>query len=213
MWMAQSTSFLLRIHNFFMAHHTYRTDGIVLSGMDAGEGSRYLGLLTEELGFIEAHCASVREMRSRMRFHTQPYTLATFGLVRGKEVWRLTNALEIQSAAAFRDTPNGRGAVARVSTLVRRLLHGEEPNRALFSAMRNMLLYLADPTISEKEARRVECITLLRSLSSLGYLGESDSFAHFIAEPLFNPQLLAAFAEQEREAVVAINRSLKETQL
>lgn len=196
-----------------MAHHTYRTQGLVLGGMDTGEGSRFLTLFTEELGMVRAHCASGREMRSKMRSHTQPYTVAFFGLVRGKEVWRVANAIEVHGPAPFRENRHAHTALARVCTLLCRLVSGEERNERLYASLYAMFVRLITSPVSEREVRHIECITLLRTLACLGYLGESESFGSFIAEPVFNPELLASFVPYEREAVVAINRSLKATQM
>ena len=197
-----------------MAHHTYRTEGFILGSADAGDASRYLFLFTRELGFVFAHTRSAREMRSKLRYHTQEYTLAQVALVRGRGLWRLINAIEVCNAThALRKKRDARAALARVSLLVRRLLHGEERNEYLFAALTAMLSCMSSCELSERDIQRVEYITVLRVLFSLGYLEEKAAFAPFLHEPVFTGALLEIMGENEREVVVAINASLKAAQL
>lgn len=182
--------------------------------MDAGDASRYLFLLTRELGFVCAHTRSAREMRSKLRYHTQEYTLAQVALVRGRGMWRLTNAIEVCNAThALREKREARAALARVSSLVRQLLHGEERNEYLFVALRAMLSFLSSTALSERDIQRVEYITVMRILFSLGYLEEKAAFAGFLQDPVFTEVLLESMGEYERHAVAAINASLRATQL
>jgi len=197
-----------------VAHHTYRTEGFILGSVDAGDASRYLFLFTRELGFVCAHIRSAREMRSKLRYHTQEQTLATVALVRGRGMWRLTNAVEMCNAThALREKRDARAALARVSFLVRQLLHGEERNEYLFAALSAMLSFMSSTTLTERDIQRVEYITVLRVLFSLGYLEEKAAFAGFLQDPVFTEVLLEAMGEHERQAVAAINASLKATQL
>lgn len=197
-----------------MAHHTYRTEAFILGSAEAGEANRSLSLFTRELGFVFAHATSIRHLRSKLRAHTQEYTLAHIGLVRGKNMWRLVNAIEVCNGAhALRGQPDALGALSRVFTLSRRLLHGEERNEYLFAALREMLSFLCSNTREKQDITRAEYVTVLRALFSLGYLEEKASFAPFLTEPLFTPALLTAMGGEERHAIAAINTSLKATQL
>lgn len=197
-----------------MAHHTYRTEAFILGSAEAGDANRCLFLLTRELGLVYAHARSVRAMHSKLRQQTQDYTLAQVGLVRGRDVWRLTNALEVCNGShALREKREARAALARVFLLVRRLLHGQERNEYLFAALSAMLSFLSSNALTERGVKRVEYITVLRVLFCLGYLEKTAAFGGFLYEPVFTEALLETMGDCERQAVHAINASLKATQL
>src|SRR3989344_1952314 len=116
-----------------MSHPIYRTEGVVLGGNDTGEGSRILHILTPDLGLVRVLAQGVRELKSKLRYATQYFSYALFELVRGKDLWRLTNAEE--AVSFYKNlSPLAKTRVAEVTALVRRLTRGEEPNEELFFA-------------------------------------------------------------------------------
>lgn len=92
----------------------------------------------------------------------------------------------ITGSVAHASSREGVSLRARIMNLVRRLVHGEEKNEPLFQAL---LLLVSDSVPSE-------ALVLARVLSSLGYL-----------------DLALIEGKSEREAILVINRAIKETQL
>jgi hypothetical protein len=99
--------------------------------------------------------------------------------VKGKEVWRLTGSDRLDET--LRPDP----LRARVLSLVRRLVQGEERNDQLFAALKDVFHMV----LSEADA-------LARVLAALGYLN------------------LEEFVDKsDREKILVVNKALKETQL
>jgi DNA repair protein RecO len=199
---------------FYAMHHTYRTEGIVLGSAPRGEGSRNLALFTEELGLVYAAARSVRETRSKLRFHLQDYSLTDLSLVRGREVWRLTNAAELSSVTRLWGTsPEFLRTIVRVTSLLQRLLHGEERNRYLFDSLKSLFLLFHGGMCVTDDIVNGEYITVLRILHSLGYLEERREFSHFLASTALEKPLYQSMQNHHTSTVRAINASLKASNL
>jgi recombinational DNA repair protein (RecF pathway) len=162
-----------------MSYAVYTTRGFILGSAPSGEASKIYSIYTEDFGLIRGKAQGVRLLVSKLRYNLEDYSFATFSLVRGKEVWRVTGA-EKESIPASNTRVR-----ARILNLTRRLVQGEERNDALFAA----LLSLKEESISET-------VALAAILDALGYLDKKT-----------------LEGKSEREAILEINRALKETQL
>jgi len=107
-----------------MSHFIYSTEAIILDEMPQGEDSRLYFLLTEDLGLVLAQATGVRLLKSKLRFHLSLFDLARVELVRGKNIWRITSARSEAEAGKFYRSQNV-DVFARLSRLVRRMVHGE----------------------------------------------------------------------------------------
>lgn len=166
-------------YNSSMSYAVYTTRGWILASAPSGEASKSYSIYTEDFGLVSARAQGVRKLDSKLRYNLDDFSFATLSLVRGKEFWRLTGAEKAELPEG------GKLARARVLSLVKRLVHGEERNEALFRALSRLTGEGAG-----------EADSLAGVLAALGYLD------------------LAAFeGKTEREKVLAINRALKETQL
>ncbi len=162
-----------------MSYAVYTTRGFILGSAPSGEASKTYSIYTEDFGLIKGKAQGVRLLVSKLRYNLEDYSFATFSLVRGREVWRITGAEK-----EFAPMSDAR-VRARILNLTRRLVQGEERNDALFAA----LLSLKDESVSETSA-------LASILDALGYLDKKS-----------------LEGKSEREAILEINRALKETQL
>ena len=118
-----------------MSHHIYKTEGFVLGSVNIGEANQYLSLFTKDLGLVKATARSVREERSKLRYSLQHFSYSSFSLVRGRNVWRITGAQEKYNI--FHDCKGDKEKqqmLARLFSLLQRLLAGEEKNEHLFKA-------------------------------------------------------------------------------
>lgn len=183
-------------------HNIHVTEGLVLGKRGLGEANVGISLLTEDLGLVRASARSARLGRSKLRYGLEPLTLARFSLVRGRHEWRLTGVEHINRLAPS-------AAHGRISSLLLRLVAGEEPHPALFADVKNGFLLLASQN-SQTEA--VETVLVLRILSHLGYLPQSAALAPFI-EAQFSLELSAKALAERALLVRAINESLKATGL
>ena len=164
-----------------MSYAVYTTRGFILGSGPSGEASKIYVIYTEDFGLIRAKAQGVRLIQSKLRYNLEDFSFCSLSLVRGKEVWRLTRSESLGGEG----TKENRLVRARVLSLVRRLVQGEERNDDLFKC----LLMLEKEDIKETDI--LEAI-----LSALGYL-----------------DLSATLGKSERERIMAINKALKETQL
>jgi DNA repair protein RecO len=189
-------------------HHVYSTEGFVLESLPKGEANRFYYIFTEDLGLLAASAQGVRLLKSKLRFHLEPYARVGVSCVKGKEIWRITNAREIEQRALSRDA---KLAYARVLSLVRRLVRGEDKNEILYKALLETHEYLGGD-IEGEAISAIEIGAVLKVLHSLGYVDPKQKAEKVVNEP-FSPDLLAHINSSKKDLIVEINTSLRETQL
>jgi recombinational DNA repair protein (RecF pathway) len=152
---------------------------------------------------VGATAQGVRLSVSKLRYYTQDYAYSLFSLVRGKDVWRMTGAKDIEGVGEVKE--ENKKLWVRVLTLLRRLVPGEEQNERLFLIIENLHKYLSE-NIAEKDL--VEYLTVFRILNTLGYISSKDFEREAITEEVLNE------VRNKREDVLkTINIGLKESQL
>ena len=153
-------------------YRIYHTEAFVLGSRPKGEDSKILILYTRELGLIYAHAQGIRKISSKLRFTLQDFSHARVDLVRGKEVWRVTTASPLVSHKTVCHSPIAERIVARITSLVMRLVTGEESNEEVFSAMMRAYDLLAVPH-DAAQYRVIELLSVARILVALGYLSRT----------------------------------------
>jgi DNA repair protein RecO (recombination protein O) len=189
-------------------YQKYQTDALVVGSRERGEADRVYSLYTKEFGLVRARASAVRSERSRMRFALQNYARAAAALVRGKRGWRVAGASAIQSAPS---DMRGLAAFARISTLLLRLVDGEDKNEYLFAALAE-----AHGTLMQKKCdayATVELVCVARMLFALGYISdEALSTALFTHTAYTGESLLEAEGMRDK-LLSSINKAIAETQL
>ena len=155
-------------------HHIYHTEAFVLSTRQFGEDSKVITLYTREVGLVRARAPGIRQISSKLRYTLQNFSYAQVDLVRGKEVWRITTAVPLASNTDILCFPEREQVIARISSLVSRLVTGEERNDEIFFILTNMCDVLRS-TISLDYAycAKRELLYVAKILMSLGYLSRS----------------------------------------
>lgn len=196
-------------------HHIYHTPSFILSGSDIGEANRTFAVFTRELGLIRASAQGVRFQKSKLRYSLHELSFSDISLVRGKEFWRVTGAVQRDCLyESLRGNPHLLAVFGRVFALLLRLLSGEEKNSLLWSYLEEAFRFAATAKLAETApVRNFECIFVLRILSSLGYLGASPETAAFVETPFWSEEILGKMNLFLPRALTQINRSLKESQL
>jgi recombinational DNA repair protein (RecF pathway) len=205
-----------------MAHHVYTTDAFVVESTPSGEANKSYLLFTRELGMIRSTAQGVRLLKSKLRFSLQDFTQVSVSVVRGKDIWRITNAKAIRHLYnEFRHEEDIVICIAQTFALVKRLVPGEEKNEKLFIFIEKALDFLetylkkaknnSDNELREKISS-FESILVLNILFELGYLAPISELEKFI-EPDFTEELLYSMNAVRKIAYSEINKSLHETQL
>lgn len=150
-------------------HHIHHTEAFVLGSRPKGEDSKILILFTRELGLIYAHAQGVRKLTSKLRYTVQDFSKIQVDLVRGKEVWRVTTASPIFSYKDVCRHQKGERIVAHISSLIVRLVRGEDANEEVFRAI-SRAYDLLEVQSDKTEYRVIELLSVARILVALGYL-------------------------------------------
>lgn len=172
-------------------HHIYTTPAFIVHSAPHGEAGKFLLLFTKDFGMIGAVAQGIRLSQSKLRYHVQDFSFCMVSIVRGKEVWRLTGAHEI-------DQKKKTGILhIKILKLLRRLLQGEEKNNKLFEIMKD--LYQTSTDHIDHEI--MECVTILQILNTLGYIPDKDLL------------LIENAKENKAKIIKVINFALSESQL
>lgn len=193
-----------------MAYHLYHTEGIVLGSKDTGESNRFYFILTRDLGLVGAVAQGVRELKSKLRGHLAAGSRGAMTFVRGRDVWRLTSAEEV---SGFDRRDHGRlRAALRMAGLVRRLVHGEERDTALYDEVRAALAFVSSLECKEEDRALIEVVFAVRILAHLGY-GEEDEAVGTALGGAWGSELLDATRPHARTMVHAVNEALRASHL
>jgi len=193
-------------------HHIYTTEAIVIRSIPMGEANRLYFLLTRDLGFIKAAAQGVRLSKSKLKGHLQVFSLIKVSVVKGRDLWRITNAETIIQNGVIKD--KGKLSVLfNSSALLLRLIHGEEKNEKLFECVESAYILCRDANLSIEELKNTEILTVLRIMHFLGYIKKAEGLSSFAEGTNLTPELLTDFSSKSKLAVFEINTALKETHL
>jgi recombinational DNA repair protein (RecF pathway) len=204
-----------------MSHHVYTTPGFVVESHPHKEAGKFIYIFTRDLGMVGAAASGIRFEKSKLRYHAQDFSLATFSLVRGKETWRVVGAQEVLHhripTAGDKDAAAHAGYLlyVRILKVLKRLIPGEEKNEALFDAVLVAGNALAGETFTSVELQLIEPLIMLRILHHLGYVRNSADFTDFIKDNSFEKGIVAVLIapNMKSKIIKEINTALKESQL
>lgn len=192
-------------------HQLYESEAYVLRSAPQGEADAHLVLFTEQFGLLHARAQGLRYEKSKLRFAVQPYSRMTASLVRGKGVWRLTNAQAGQNVSAIAP-PYALAAVARIFSLLERLLSSESVDSGLFTVVDMGVRFLSTCT-DRSTCKAAEVLLVLRILYVLGYVGNAYAIETFVQTEVWTEELLVRVEQHKKELVHIINVGLQESQL
>jgi len=190
-----------------MAHHIYHTPAIVLKTKSLGEYNQMVSLLTKDVGVVYAIAQGIRKEQSKLRYSVQDYAQVNASLVRGRTVWRVTGAQEIENVFyAVRESEAKKRVLAHLAALIQRLVQGEEENEALFAIM--CAAQGATKDVEEQYVMSVESISVIRILHALGYIHADSKISPFITDYTFHDKILKDADDMKKELISEINRAL-----
>lgn len=201
-----------------MAHHIYVTPGFVIDSKNRGDANKLLSIFTRDLGLILVSAQGIRHLKSKLRFHTDLLSYAEFSVVRGKEMWRLTGASGRSEEQNFlfetlRTNSEYKLLFAKLFSLLKRLLHGEDPNVELYQLLVEGLTFLSQERVTGELLAAFEHIIVIRMLASLGYISGKGKGSFFITQSGWNIPLLESAAKIRHELTMEINNALRESHL
>lgn len=192
-------------------HHIYETNAFVLKNTPQGEADAFITLFTKDLGLIRATAQGIRYEKSKLRFAVQNFSYAHVSLVRGKGVWRLTNATPLENFSNLNQ--DSLCVVARIFKLLERLLAGESGDEKLFNILYSGIKFLENNQQEKEKIGDIEAVIVLRILNRLGYVGQSEKINFFVLNDEWEGEVFEQMKKERREALRVINSGLRESQL
>lgn len=186
----------------------YTTDAFVLGSVPSGEADRLVSFYTRDFGLVKAVSKSVRLQKSKLKAHLEEGNFLAVSLIKGKEIWRLTDA-ERKEEISF---PSGEFDVfIKIIRLLKSLVQGEEPHPDLFDLVLESRRVLNN-NLSKEELSSLECLIVVRILDSLGYGRQEKDWGISVSEPICKELLSEVYSKKDK-LVTLINNSLKESHL
>jgi DNA repair protein RecO len=190
-------------------HHIYTTKGLILNSVQRGEADKVLTIFTRDMGLIYVFAQGARLEKSKLRYHIEDYSWGTFSLVRGKDIWRLTGA-ETKRAKKYHYP-----LLSRLSSTVRRFVHGEDVNEKLFDILESFIDFLdsVDEGMMSDMSLSLESLLILYILNSLGYIGTIKELSNILSLNKFTHEILSEANKFKNLINIHINKAFKESHL
>lgn len=194
-----------------MSHYIYQTEGIILEKKNFGEADQFISFYTSGLGGFKAVANGVRLLKSKLRYNLDNLSYANFSFIRGKESWRIIDAIEIPGFNIKKDNDKY-VSLGKITRLLSRLVQGEERNEHLWSIVWSGMSFLDKNSFDKKSLVNFEVIMALRILDNLGYIGEVGNLGRFLRGE-FTLEIISEMDDFKREATREIKNGLKESHL
>ena len=202
-----------RANNNALAYHIYKTEGWVIHSADVGEADRFVDIFSSEFGLIRAMARGVRKLDSKLRYGLQDYSFGNIYLVKGREIWRVVNVEKLDYLdRVFRDREVLK-MIGRIFSLLRRLIKGEEKDRAVFDDVKSAIKLISETSLSRNDLRQMEVILVFRILQRLGYIGRDGRVDYLADFSGWDLKILKIDDLTRVAAVLQINRSISHSHL
>jgi recombinational DNA repair protein (RecF pathway) len=207
-------------------HEKYTTRGCIIHASAYREADKIISIYTEDFGLVSVVAAGVRRSPSKLRYHIQDFSVRRFSLVRGRDIWRLVGAEEIAGIINLDPAASleALSVYARVLSLIRRLVRGEEKNEQVFLTLFSLHNLLSTPNVISVENTQVkentnvnmaalETLAVFRILHSLGYIKSDVATEPLITPPEISSNLVTSAKPLVSSLISAINAGLTESHL
>lgn len=190
-----------------MSHRLYHTPGFVLDRRDLKETDSLLYILTRDFGLLVVHAKGLRQISSKLRYHTSLFAYGNFSLVRGREFWRLVGAEESGLFNFNKKQIEEYLIYVRILTVLKQFFHGEDDSQLLFDDLVRSFSFLVDSALDVEDYQNFECILVLRVLRYLGYLEEISELKPFVDFSDWQADIVGRMDDFRIPAISLINKS------
>ncbi len=131
-----------------------------------------LSVFTRELGLVSVYGRSIREARSKLRYHAQELSFARFTLVQGVEYWRLIGAVGMDGMNTKAKPSETEGlafvtTLVRAATIIRRFVGENLPHQDIFDDLLSLF--------GQNDLTDIDILLELHILDRLGYISHSPA--------------------------------------
>jgi DNA repair protein RecO (recombination protein O) len=194
-----------------MSYHIYATEGIILSSNLAGESNRFYHILTKDIGLIGVWGQGVRKLESKLRYNLDDFSYVRVHVVRGKNLWRLTDVETISTYTGVRSNIEKRLVMGRMAALVKRLLE-EGADSRVYDLFVEAVSELNKERWYRKTLSAFELLFVLRLLSHLGY-GMGSVPKELAETSMWDDDTLDMVTRQKTALTKIANMSLQHTHM
>lgn len=175
----------------------YSTPALVLNVRPHGDNDMILTLLTKEFGLLRAVANGLRKEKSKLRFSLQLLSVVDVSLVKGKSIWRITNAKHSESLISDKRL----NLLEKIRLTINRLVQGEEVGDLYNIVTKGVL----SPS---EDFEAIETIIVLRILNNLGYI-EGVGIEEFFKTLDITEELIEKSIEKRKEIIKVINKGFR----
>ncbi len=190
-------------------HTLISLHAFVLGSAPEGEANKVLTLLTETHGLVRAHAQGIRLERSKLRYLVTDGAQVQVTLVRGRDVWRLVNAREVEGVCGS-ESLVVRAALRRVRALTLRLVRGEGDPCGTYALLCGGFMALCGET-DVASVRLREALLVARLLAAQGYLRVTQETSHLIHTTSYEVHTMVQ--SDLRTLIRSVNEALRESHL
>lgn len=195
-------------------HHIHTTDGLVIQSRNHGEANKIVHIFTRDLGLIVAVAQGIRFEKSKLRYNIRDYFFSSFSLVHGKEFWRIVGAEELFEVSGEGGLKGSKVAILnRVSSILTRLILGEEKHEDLFDCLWNFAKFEIPNDAGQEFLSIVESLLVVRILYRLGYVARNQELDSDLVKSNFDRDKIVALMPQRVNINRLINNALRESHL
>jgi recombinational DNA repair protein (RecF pathway) len=148
-----------------MSYEIYSAEGIILGAHDRSADDKVLIVLTERFGKIAVVGKSLRKLSSKLRMGAAEHTLARMSLIRGREVWRLTDIVTLKTP-----DPKRRKEYARLSWIASAITIYDEPVPGIYLPLAEFFALPLGEKVTPETSSALESWTSARMLHAAGFL-------------------------------------------
>ncbi len=182
------------------SYEKYRTQAVIIKEKNFGEADKLFTLYTEEFGLVFVIAKGVRLLKSKLKPSLKIFRMLVVTLIKGKDVWRLTDA----ECLSLRLEKIKEQNLAKTCLLLAELVQGQEKNTELFKVVESF--FLENPaSLSEED---FELWSVVNVLHALGYGSDDEDF-----ELLIRPFSETSSTKNKKKIISLINNALASSQL
>ena len=163
-------------------------------------------IYTKDFGMVFASATSVRLSKSKLRPHLFVGVLLSLTILKSKPGWKLVEAKQAGEMISLKN--RGYKIFARMLSVIKTLVHGEEKNESLFDILEDVYNFLLEDS-GEEIYDGVELLGMIKILGALGY--GTDIGIQKYTDKDFSINIFERLMSEKEEVVKEINKSLKAT--
>jgi recombinational DNA repair protein (RecF pathway) len=190
-----------------VAYRIYTTDSFVIKNNPSKDADVSLLLFTEQFGLLYAAAKSARAGMSKLKSSLQTTNFSSISMVKGREVWRVTNAKKHIALYDKRIPPELRVCFVHLLEYIARFCPKEVPESEIFSDLKSIAVFIfLEFALLQSPEHICACEQwfLLRLLYNLGYIQSTDMVYQILMQAISYEQISCLMDESVSQEVKKI---------